>query len=107
RGTAGGLRQPAGTSASEVNAMAKVTYRQPDGNVHVLDVEPGTSLMRAAVAAGLPGIVAECGGQLMCATCHVHVVDGGEGLPEMSDDERDMLELAAAPVDERSRLSCQ
>lgn len=87
--------------------MPKVTYRHPDGTQEVRDVDPGTSVMRAAVTAGLSGIVAECGGQLMCATCHIYVVAGGDQLPDITDDERDMLELAAAPVDERSRLSCQ
>jgi 2Fe-2S ferredoxin len=87
--------------------MAKVTYRHGNGSVAVYDIEPGRSVMQGALANGVAGIIAECGGQLMCATCHVYVADAGAALPEMSDDERDMLELAAAPVDERSRLSCQ
>ncbi|MRJ75141.1 2Fe-2S iron-sulfur cluster binding domain-containing protein [Aeromicrobium sp. SMF47] len=87
--------------------MAAVTYREPDGTPRAVEVEPGTSVMQAAVVHGVRGIVAECGGQLMCATCHVYVTNADGGVPELSEDERDMLELAAAPTDERSRLSCQ
>lgn len=87
--------------------MAEVTYRLHDGTGRVVQIPDGTSVMQAAISTGVPGIVAECGGQMMCATCHVYVdtVDGA--FPEQRADERDMLELAASPVNERSRLSCQ
>jgi 2Fe-2S ferredoxin len=84
-----------------------VTWQLPGGGERSFDVEPGTSLMQAALSAGVPGIVAECGGQLMCATCHVYLDQATGPLPERSDDERDMLELAASPVTDASRLSCQ
>ena len=87
--------------------MTRVEYRAADGTETVLDVPTGTSIMQAAVSNGVRGIVGECGGQLMCATCHVYVEAGGEELPPQTEDEHDMLELAASPVDERSRLSCQ
>lgn len=87
--------------------MAKVTYRRGDGTAEVHDVQPGRSVMQGAVANDVAGIIAECGGQMMCATCHVYVTGADGALPAMSDDERGVLELAAAPVDERSRLSCQ
>src|SRR5690606_27869704 len=87
--------------------MSRVEYRAADDTKTVLDVPAGTSVMQAAVSNGVRGIVAECGGQLMCATCHVYVEEVDGALPAPSSDECDMLELAAAPVDERSRLSCQ
>jgi 2Fe-2S ferredoxin len=89
--------------------MAKISFHHPDGNVDVLDVDPGTSLMRAAVTNGVAGIVGECGGQAMCATCHVHVrPEYLDGLPEISEDEAEMLDCTAGPRDEtRSRLGCQ
>lgn len=69
----------------------------------------GSSLMRLAVTQGVDGIVGECGGQAMCATCHVYVREPFlEALPEMSEDEDEMLDCTAAPRDDlRSRLSCQ
>ena len=53
--------------------MPKVTYVHPDGAREVLDIPLGTSVMRAAILNGVDGIVAECGGEIMCATCHVYV----------------------------------
>jgi ferredoxin, 2Fe-2S len=89
--------------------MAKISFHHSDGNVDVLDVDAGTSLMRAAVTNGVSGIVGECGGQAMCATCHVYVrPEYLDGLPEIGDDEEEMLDCTAGPRDEsRSRLGCQ
>ncbi|WP_448620375.1 2Fe-2S iron-sulfur cluster-binding protein [Geodermatophilus sp. URMC 65] len=89
--------------------MPKVTFHHDGGNADVLDVEPGTSLMRAAVRNGVRGIVGECGGQAMCATCHVYVRDRYlDALPDISEDEEEMLDCTTAPRDaDRSRLGCQ
>ncbi len=87
--------------------MTQVEYKAYDGVTASLTVDSGTSLMAAAVSNGIRGIVGECGGQLMCATCHVYVEDVDGELPQQSQDEVDMLELAATPVEECSRLSCQ
>ena len=68
----------------------------------------GRSVMWAAVEAGIEGIVAECGGTMTCATCHVVVApEWAARLPPPSDDEAAMLELTAAPRQAASRLSCQ
>lgn len=89
--------------------MPTITYVQPSGAETVLTVDPTTSVMRAAVTAGVPGIVGECGGQAMCATCHVLVrPEYLDGLPEISEDEGEMLDCTATPRDgTRSRLGCQ
>ncbi len=88
--------------------MPKVTYVASDGKITALDVSAGTSVMKAAVLNGVDGIVGECGGNLMCATCHVYV-DGewAAQLAERDEVEEEMLEEAASPVKEESRLSCQ
>lgn len=86
----------------------KIFYHQPDGSTDAVDVNPGTSVMRAALSNGVAGIVGECGGQAMCATCHVHVHSAYlDQLPEMSEDEDEMLDVAATPRTERTRLGCQ
>ncbi len=53
--------------------MPSVTYVSYDGKSTTLDMPVGTSVMQAAVLNGVDGIVAECGGSCMCATCHVFV----------------------------------
>lgn len=64
--------------------------------------------MRGAIDNGLPGIDAECGGCLSCATCHVYVEEKFLGLLEPAGkDEQDMLEFVAAERRPGSRLSCQ
>jgi len=88
--------------------MPKVTYVGADGSDTTLDVQAGTSVMKAAVLNGIKGIVGECGGNLMCATCHVYVAPEWTDLAGERDEvEEEMLEEAAAPVNECSRLSCQ
>jgi 2Fe-2S ferredoxin len=80
----------------------------PTQAAHSLQVQPGQSLMQAAVDANLPGIQADCGGLLTCATCHV-VVQGDwlTKLPPMSGDEDGMLAFTAQARQSGSRLSCQ
>jgi 2Fe-2S ferredoxin len=88
--------------------MPKVTYVQPDGSETVLDLPVGSSVMRGAVTGGVRGIVAECGGNRMCATCHVYVdEDSADAFPAVSDDEDELLDCTAAPRRDTSRLSCQ
>lgn len=89
--------------------MSTITYTLSDGTRHEIAAEGEVSVMRAALANGVPGIVGECGGQAMCATCHVYVREEYLGaLPEIGDDEEEMLEVTASERDERrSRLGCQ
>lgn len=89
--------------------MSTITYTLHDGTRHEITTEGEVSVMRAALANGVPGIVGECGGQAMCATCHVYVDDDYlDHLPEMSEDEEEMLEVTSSERDEqRSRLGCQ
>jgi 2Fe-2S ferredoxin len=88
--------------------VPKLVFNTADGTQRVVDGTVGESVMVAATQNGVPGIVAECGGNASCATCHVWVAD--EFVPllgEPGDLEEDLLDMA---VDERrdgSRLSCQ
>ena len=68
--------------------------------------EPGAVLLDLAQAAGMP-LEGTCEGQMACSTCHVIVAkEWFERLPTASEDEEDMLDLAAG-VARTSRLSCQ
>jgi 2Fe-2S ferredoxin len=88
--------------------MPKITYVHTDGSREEIDVPVGTSVMRGAILNGIDGIVAECGGEMMCATCHVYVEPDQLPLtPAQSDDEKAMLEFTASERKPSSRLSCQ
>lgn len=88
--------------------MPSITYLHPDGTKSEVEVQTGKRVMQSALAADIDGIVAECGGQAMCATCHVYVDPAfADRLPPMSDDEDEMLEDTATERTDQSRLSCQ
>ena len=88
--------------------MPKIILRSPDGSEHTLDARIGASVMETAVKHGVQGIVAECGGALSCATCHVYIAESCIGMTGQADDfEDDMLDDAAAERKPNSRLSCQ
>ena len=88
--------------------MPRVTYIAQNGEETTLDIAVGTSVMQAAVFNGVDGIVAECGGSCMCATCHVYVRDDQLAkLPAVGPDEEAMLEGTASERRPNSRLSCQ
>ena len=88
--------------------MPQITYTEHTGAARTVEGNPGDSVMETAVRNGVPGIVAECGGSLSCATCHVFVdpVDFAS-LPPMDEMEDEMLYGAAVDREDTSRLSCQ
>ena len=88
--------------------MIKIHLVDAGGEETALEVKPAGSLMQAATAANVPGIEADCGGLLTCATCHVYVREPfAAQLPPPSEDELGMLEFTASPRKPNSRLSCQ
>ena len=87
--------------------MAKITYIEFNGNSHTIDVANGLSVMEGAVQNDIPGIDADCGGGMSCATCHVYVTDNWfNKIEKKTDGEEDMLDQAYEPKS-NSRLSCQ
>ncbi|AUW57138.1 2Fe-2S ferredoxin [Sphingobium sp. SCG-1] len=87
--------------------MVNVNFVAADGKTWTVEADEGMSVMKIAMKNNIPGIVADCGGEMSCATCHIYI-------PELwldqvgcaSRDEVDMLEMAIDPQD-NSRLSCQ
>jgi ferredoxin, 2Fe-2S len=87
--------------------MAKITYIKSSGNSHTIEVANGLSVMEGAVQNDIPGIDADCGGGMACATCHVYVKEEWlDKLSKKEDGEEDMLDMAFEPK-KNSRLSCQ
>jgi len=88
--------------------MTTITFIHPDNRSESVDAGDGASVMLAALTHGVDGIVAECGGNAVCATCHVYVDEAWTGkLPPVSDDEDALLDGTAAERRPNSRLSCQ
>ena len=88
-------------------SMAKITYIENNGKEHTVDVQNGLTVMEGAVQNDIPGIDADCGGSMACATCHVYVKDDWYNkLDEKSEGEDDMIDQAYDPR-KNSRLSCQ
>ena len=90
-----------------INLMAKITYITHENQNHTVEVQNGLSVMEGAVQNDIPGIDADCGGGMACATCHVYVDETWfDKLPTKEDGEEDMLDMAYEPK-KNSRLSCQ
>ena len=88
--------------------MPDITFIHPDGTEQGLEAPDGVSVMQVAGGAGIAGIVAECGGSAMCATCHVYVDPAWiDKLPAALPNELEMLECTASERRPESRLSCQ
>ena len=86
--------------------MVKIKYIEHNGNQHEIEVSNGLSVMEGAVQNDIPGIDADCGGGMACATCHVYVKEEWfNRLPAKTEGEDDMLDQAFEPKT-NSRLSC-
>ena len=76
--------------------MPKITYKDNQGNSKIIEVENGLTVMEGAIQSNVPGIDADCGGSMACATCHVYVEEKWF----------DKIDMAHEPK-KNSRLSCQ
>lgn len=87
--------------------MVNFTVEDRDGSRQTLEVpdDMGLSLMETLKAFEY-NILATCGGMALCATCHVKVLEGGDNLPEMADEEAQMLDTLF-DAEDNSRLACQ
>ena len=87
--------------------MPKITYIDFQGKSNTIEVDNGLSVMEGAIQKDIPGIDADCGGSMACATCHVYVEEKWlNKLPKAEDAEVDMIDMAFEPK-KNSRLSCQ
>ena len=87
--------------------MPKITYKDNQGNSKTIEVEKGLSVMEGAIQNNIPGIDADCGGSMACATCHVYVEEKWlDKLTKAEEAEIDMIDMAFEPK-KNSRLSCQ
>ncbi|MFO1265473.1 MAG: 2Fe-2S iron-sulfur cluster-binding protein [Rubrivivax sp.] len=87
--------------------MPRITFIEHGGAAHVVTARAGDSLMRAAIQHGVPGIMADCAGQMTCGTCHGYI---DERWPRAANgrgaDETALIE-AAGQLRTSSRLTCQ
>jgi 2Fe-2S ferredoxin len=87
--------------------MPKLVVVTREGDESVFEADTGLSVMEIIRDNGVDELLALCGGCCSCATCHVYVDPAFAAiLPEMSDDENDLLDSTDHRND-TSRLSCQ
>ena len=87
--------------------MPKIIFKDFQGETKTIEVENGLSVMEGAIQNDIPGIDADCGGAMACATCHVYVEENWfNKIPKAEDAEVDMIDMAYEPK-KNSRLSCQ
>ena len=86
--------------------MAKITFVEPDGKEKIVEAEHGLSLLEVAHNNGID-LEGACEGSLACSTCHIVVEKRFfDTLPEPTEEEEDMLDLAFG-LTHTSRLGCQ
>ena len=69
--------------------MAKeitLNFQLSDGSVRTVDARVGDTIMETAIKNDIDDVVAECGGSLICATCHVYISDETAALIDEADD---------------------
>jgi 2Fe-2S ferredoxin len=87
--------------------MPKIIFIDKSGKNKSAEVDAGLSVMEGAIQNDIPGIDADCGGAMACATCHVYVEEKWlDKIPKAEDAEIDMIDMAHEPK-KNSRLSCQ
>lgn len=88
--------------------MTTITFIHPDNRSESVAADDGASVMMAALVHNVDGILAECGGNAVCATCHVYIDPAfAEKLDPVNDDEDALLDGTATERLPNSRLSCQ
>lgn len=88
--------------------MPTITFVEPNGGVRLVDAPEGETAMRAATRSGVEGIIGECGGSCICATCHCYVDEAWrQRVGPPGDVEADVLEFEAHEARPESRLACQ
>jgi 2Fe-2S ferredoxin len=86
--------------------MPRIVFVERGGNRRTVEARNGMSLLDVALANSID-IEGACEGCLSCTTCHVIVEEEFfELLPAASEEEEDMLDLAAG-LKPTSRLGCQ
>ena len=87
-------------------AMPRLVFIERDGKRKEVEAPLGLSLLEIAHRNKVD-LEGACEGSLSCSTCHVIVEpEWYDLLPEASEDEEDMLDLAFG-LTETSRLGCQ
>jgi 2Fe-2S ferredoxin len=87
--------------------MVKLTFIAANGEARVVSAKVGHSLMESAVKNNVPGIAADCGGVLSCATCRVYVSEEWrDKLQPATEMEQSMIDFSEDSTP-GLRLSCQ
>jgi ferredoxin, 2Fe-2S len=87
--------------------VANITYIEADGREHVLDVEPGLTIMEGARNAGVTGILADCGGNCACGTCRIYIDGQWRDTVGLAHEEEAATIEAHEDAAPGKRLSCQ
>ena len=96
------------TSTAPAHKTVSITYvdAKDDNATKTVQAEVGVDLMNLAHDNNIE-LEGACGGELACSTCHlIFEQDIYDKLPEMEEEEVDMLDLAFEVTD-TSRLGCQ
>ena len=87
--------------------MSIIVFVRSDDQRIEVTAKNGQTVMEAALNHGVNEILAECGGCMSCATCHVYVSPEWVDKLTPADVMEESLVACAIDPNARSRLSCQ
>ena len=87
--------------------MPKITFVQPDGTRQTFEAPSGSTTMDVARRHGVRGLRGECGGEVLCSTCHCYIDEAWlHRSPSPAKRESELIDFVWQPR-QTSRLSCQ
>jgi len=100
------IRWHGGPTVAADAPTVNVTFLQPDDTKKTVTARVGETLLQTAHSNDID-LEGACEGVCACSTCHLILSqDLYDSLPEPSEDEEDMLDMAFG-LQETSRLGCQ
>ena len=87
--------------------MAKIVFIEPGGGRREINAPLGITLMEVARQNDVQGVVAQCGGACVCATCHVYIEPTWLARLEPREEMEEAMLESAWGLRDNSRLSCQ
>jgi 2Fe-2S ferredoxin len=86
--------------------MIRIQVVERSGDTRTIEADEALTLMEALRENAVDELLALCGGCCSCATCHVHIRSHEAFLPQISEDENDLLD-SSDTRQANSRLACQ
>lgn len=87
--------------------MVSVTFIDAAGVARTVEARLGDTLMETALRYRIPGIEAQCGGSMVCGTCHAYLQDPWASRVAAPTSAESLMLSCGDHQQPSSRLTCQ